>query len=47
MDDKEMIEKQTEIKEGDHRVHPLILVLYAILVVICVIYFFTHITRPV
>ncbi len=47
MDDKDMLEDTDEIKQGDHGVHPLILVLYAVLVVICIVYFFTHLTRPV
>jgi hypothetical protein len=47
MDDKDILEDTDEIKQGDHGVHPLILVLYAVLVVICIVYFFTHLTRPV
>jgi len=45
--DKDIIEETTEIKQGDHGVHPMILVLYAVLTTICVVYFITHLTRPV
>jgi hypothetical protein len=47
MDDKEMLEETDEIEQGDHGVHPMILILYAILVVTCIVYFVTHLTRPV
>jgi hypothetical protein len=47
MEDKDMLEETNEIEQGDHGVHPMILVLYGILVVTCIAYFFTHITRPV
>ncbi len=47
MQDKDMIEKTDEIKDGDHRVPPLLWALIAVLVAICVVYFFTHLTRPV
>lgn len=46
MKDKDMIEDTTEIEQGEHRVHPAILILYAVLIVICVVYFFTHLVRP-
>jgi hypothetical protein len=46
MKDEEMREETPEIEQGEHGVHPLILVLYAVLIVICVVYFFTHLVRP-
>ncbi len=46
MKDEEMLEETPEIEQGEHGVHPLILVLYAVLIVICVVYFFTHLVRP-
>jgi hypothetical protein len=47
MKDEEMLEETPEIEQGEHGVHPWILVLYAVLIVICVVYFFTHLVRPI
>ena len=47
MPDKDMLEETTEIEQGDARVPPMLIVLMAVLSLIGIIYFFTHITRPV
>ena len=41
------LETTTEIEQCEKKVHPAILGVYAILVITCIVYFITHITRPV
>ena len=45
-DNKYTLETTTEIEQGEKKVHPAILGVYVILVIICIVYFITHITRP-
>lgn len=40
------IEETDQIKQDEHGVSRLILLVAGLLVLICIIYFFTHITRP-
>ncbi len=47
MQNDDMIEDTTEIEQGEHGINPLILIVTGVLVLICIIYFFTHIHRPV
>ncbi|NQU39686.1 MAG: hypothetical protein HQ523_07015 [Lentisphaerae bacterium] len=46
MQKDDILEETNEIEQGDHGVHPMIWVVTAVLVLTCVIYFFTHLVRP-